>query len=72
MDGKEKQMINYSTRDFEFAHGKKPTGLGYWAFIFDGNRSVEPFWFYGKYSAAKVAALKKAKELGAEDVEVGS
>jgi hypothetical protein len=64
--------VHFSTRDFEFAHGKKPKGLGNWAFFFDGNRSVAPFWFYGMYSSAKVAALKKARELGAEDVEVGS
>ena len=37
--------INYSTREFELSHGRRPSGLGHWAFIFDGNYSVEPFWF---------------------------
>ena len=44
-----------NTRVFEFSHGKKPRGEGYWAFNTQ-DRLEGAFWFNGSYSEAKKAA----------------
>lgn len=48
------------TREFEFAHGKQPRGVGCWAFsLYKGVASgsgKDIFWFNGMYSTAKKAA----------------
>ena len=36
---------HFNTNEYEFSHGKKPRGHGYWAFFFDGNYSEKPFLF---------------------------
>lgn len=65
--------VSYSTSQYEFAHGKKPRGSGYWAFFFDGERNSDTaFWFNGPYGAAKEAAKKWAQSKGFTKVEVGS
>ena len=49
----------FNTVEFEFSHGRKPRGTGYWAF--STSRNARPgtddiFWFQGSYKAAKAAA----------------
>jgi hypothetical protein len=66
-------MTNYSTREYEFTHGRQPRGFGNWAFFFDGDRTNGgAFWFHGQYGAARKAATVEARRRGAEDVEVGT
>ena len=70
-------MIEINSNKFEFAHGRKPSGIGYWAFIFDGEGDP---WFAEidnvigcfKYPVAKRAARAEAKRRGASKIEVGS
>ena len=63
-------MIEVSTSEYEFAHGKRPRSDGTWAFFFD--RVTEPFFVNGSYSEAKRQAIKYAKERGYSRIEVGS
>lgn len=45
------------TTQFEFAHGKKPSGHGCWAFATKRNPLIDKiFYFTGIYSEAKKAA----------------
>jgi hypothetical protein len=65
-----KEMIEVSTKEFKFAHGKRPRSEGTWVFFFD--RVTEPFFVNGSYSEAKKAAIKFAKERGYQRIAVGS
>lgn len=76
--------MEVSTSAYEFAHGHKPQGRGYWAFLFDD--SSEPWWAevirrdeHGPYRAtclpyseAKRVALKEAKRRKASTVSVAT
>lgn len=63
----------FSTSQFEFAHGKKPRGNGTWAFFFDSRTDVETvFWHTGSFAEAKAAAMAEAARVGARRVSVGS
>ena len=62
--------IEFSTTEFEFAHGKKPRGQGQWAFFFDEER--EPMWFNGSFSQARQFAMAWAVTKGHVRVRVGS
>ena len=57
--GKTKMTIEFSTSEFEMAHGKRPSGRGSWAFELE--RGAEPFWHNGLYSEAKAAVRKYLK-----------
>jgi len=53
-------MHSVDTSKYEWAHGKKPRGNGFWWF---GNyEETWTFQFYGSYTDAKKAALNAAKE----------
>ena len=45
-------MSTFNTTQYEFAHGKKPSGHGYWGFKPLGARTPEPF-VSGTYAQAK-------------------
>jgi hypothetical protein len=62
--------VEFSTTEFEFAHGKKPRGTGQWAFFFDGDS--EPMWFTGSFANAKKSAMAWAVTKGHVRVRVGS
>jgi len=51
--------IEINTNEYQFAHGKKPSGYGHWAFIPED--FGEKFWCEGKYSDAKREAIKYAR-----------
>lgn len=51
--------IEFSTRTYEFAYGKRPGGRGYWAFSFKGQQFV----FAGLYSEAKKACAEHIKSI---------
>jgi hypothetical protein len=56
-----KTMVRVVTSRYEFSHGKRPSGRGYWGFYFGGD--AQP-WFAPAdqlYSAAKAAAITEAK-----------
>jgi hypothetical protein len=59
-------MVEVKTTEFEFSHGKKPSGTGYWAFEIGG----ETFWHAGLYSAAKKLAVALAVSRGVQIVKV--
>ncbi len=64
-------MTTISTTEYENAHGKKPRGTGHWAFFFDND--TQPWWVPdATYAAAKKAALREARRIGAARVKVGS
>lgn len=63
--------MEIETREYEFAHGKKPRGFGNWAFIFDGQRET-PFFQLGKYSDACRMARAYAVARNFRRIEVGS
>ena len=62
-------MKNFNTTEYEFAHGKKPRGFGFWAFI--PADSVWPkempydaiAWEHGTYAEAKKEVSKKYPEI---------
>lgn len=69
--------MNVSTSNYEFTHGRKPRGEGYWAFQFytGGKDTIEwapTFHMERTYSAAKKWAIARAKELGADRVAVAT
>lgn len=69
--------IEFSTREYEFAHGKLPRGRGHWAFecveLFD-----ELYWVHGDgmgltYAEAKREATAYARQKAVElDVRGGA
>lgn len=66
-------MIEFSTTQYEFAHGKKPRGYGRWVFFFDGETSIEKsLWHTGKFSEVKALAIRWAVIKGHHKVTVGS
>jgi len=63
------RAIRLETRQFEFAHGKKPSGQGSWAFSIEGHE----FWFHGSmFSDAVRLAKRQAQKMGATVVSVCS
>lgn len=58
--------VTFSTRQFEFSHGSKPKGQGFWAFQVGG----ETLFFEGTLTQAKAQATKAAKAAGVRQVEV--
>jgi hypothetical protein len=71
-------MMNITTTQFEFAHGKKPRGRGSWFFFFDGNKDVTDaaFTFQSAGNMPYGEALRDAKAMarigGHYAIEVGS
>lgn len=67
--------IEVSTSQYEFAHGRRPAGRGYWAFFFDGQTDVNQAFFSGRaqlYSQALKDAKAYAKEHGHTSITIGS
>jgi hypothetical protein len=63
------EAIVVDTREYMFAHGKRPQGFKSWQFHFD--RAVaSAFWHAGTYRKAKQAALAEARRIGATVVRV--
>jgi hypothetical protein len=58
--------VRILTSSYEFAHGRKPRGYGYW--IFQVVAQVDGKWVkheigdYGNYAAARKLAVKKFKD----------
>ena len=65
------QRPEFSSTQYEFAHGSKPRGEGNWVFFFDGDEE-DPFRVFGMFSAAKAKAMAEARVFGFSKVEVGS
>lgn len=65
--------VTFSTAAYEFAHGKKPRGYGYWAFFFDGKTDIKDAQFFvGTFKEAKEMAKRYAVTRGYSRVSVGS
>jgi hypothetical protein len=63
------RAIRVETTQFQFAHGKKPSGQGSWAFSIEGHE----FWFHrAKFSEAVALAKRQAQQMGATVVSVCS
>jgi hypothetical protein len=72
-------VIEFSTVEYEAAHGRKPRGSGSWAFFFHVNDQPEsvPFWYTGslangKKSARAYAMSMVSPEVSRVTIEVGS
>ena len=50
--------IEFTTRDYEASHGRKPRGRGLWLFDIDGNE----FLVYGTLTEAKKQCRQHIKE----------
>jgi hypothetical protein len=66
--------VEVNTREYEFAHGRRPSGRGSWAFSFCRNETdtAKLFWVNGLYREAKKQAVQEAKRRGALEVVVCS
>lgn len=70
--------IEVSTGEFEFAHGRKPRGRGFWAFYFGFRRTrggtVDPWFAPGSqtYGDAVKAAKVEARKRGFSFIEVAT
>ena len=64
-----------STREYEFSHSHKPRGYGNWAFTYN-DRTGDKFpllaWRCGSYGEARRDAVREAKRVGFDSMEVGS
>lgn len=71
---KSSRRVSVSTRQFEFAHGKKPRGRGCWMFdlLDDQGHTVATVSHTGTYTEAKKVAVSRAKFAGCQDIELGS
>ena len=58
----------FSTSQYEFAHGKKPSGRGAWAFVVDGKTVFAP----GVKTLQEARAWVKKEHPNARKIEVGS
>lgn len=69
-----KSEVQVGTAQYEFAHGKKPRGTGYWAFnFFNGSGYiVDTVFINGSYGAAKAAAVAQAAARDIDRIAVGS
>lgn len=69
-----RESIEISTSNYQFAHGKKPSGRGGWAFEFKINGQWQVEFAPGQmlYTDAKKWAVERAKELKTSMVRVGS
>jgi len=67
--------MRVSTSKYEWAHGKKPRGHGYWMFFEDNNLGADrDRWNIsrvGTYSKAKEQAIILAKLSGITSLRVG-
>lgn len=73
--------ITVSTTAYQFSHGKKPSGRGYWAFVFKDIWNQETVEFMPghlrsagstTYGEAKKWAIRHAAEIGSVKVSVGT
>jgi hypothetical protein len=54
--------IEIETTDYEFSHGRKPSGFGSWGFAYRRDADFgEIFWVYGSYLLAKQIARQRAR-----------
>lgn len=67
-----RKQITVDTANFEFAHGRKPSGNGFWHFEADTKEECATFQGSGNYSAVKANAVKWAQENGHYRIIVGS
>lgn len=67
--------MTVSTTAYEFSHGKKPSGRGYWAFVFRDSSNQEVTEFLPGstlYGEAKKWAIQHGAELGSVKVSVAT
>ena len=60
--------VTFYTEQYEAVHGKKPSGLGRWAFRITGTDNE--IWLNGKYSNIKKQVEQQVKAFGFERVDV--
>ena len=60
--------VTFYAENYEFVHGKKPSGLGRWAFRLIGTDNE--IWINGKFSEAKKQVAETAKNFGFYRIEV--
>jgi hypothetical protein len=63
-------MIEIIVTEYEMSHGKRPRGIGQWAFQMGYRAVSEPYWVTGSYGTAVKIARQKARELGVSVIVV--
>ena len=65
-------MMYVNTNQYEFSHGHRPRGRGYWAFFVGHPNKGLLYWSEGEmlYSAAATDAKRFAKQNGYYEVTV--
>ncbi len=61
-----------SAERYEFTHGHRPKGSGFWSFQLHRSGASTEFCAHGKYSDAKREAMREARSLGCEEVTVNT
>ncbi len=61
--------VEVNTRQYRIGHWHEPKGRGQWLFSV-GRREEARFGFLGTYTEARQAAVKEARRLGLDLVEV--
>ena len=64
------KSIKTDTSKFEFSHGRKPKGFGYWAFWIESSMGSTPWSFRGLYSEACKSAKRTAQKFNATQITV--
>lgn len=65
--------INIDISEYQFIHGKQPSGKGLWVFVLEGGpESGATVSHYGSYGEALKRAKKKAIGIKAHTIIVGS
>jgi len=64
--------VTVNTKPYEWEHGKKPKGQGFWAFHIGEENGEEPIpaFIPGYYSEVKRKVVEHAKQLGESEVKV--
>lgn len=64
--------VEFRTEQFQFSHGKKPRGEGYWAFGFSRSAELDDLFFspFLTFAEAKKLAAEEARRRGVSEVWV--
>jgi hypothetical protein len=69
-----RSRVHVDTREYEFAHGRKPRGTGLWWFhvVDQQGETMVAVQYTGTYTEARHWAVGQAQQVGSVDVVVGS
>lgn len=62
--------VEVNTQEFKRSYMKEPKGRGGWIFRMGRGKDAKEINFSGKFADARKAAVKKARELGVDEIFV--